>query len=51
MVILATKKGTRLANRDDNGDPFPDSPQGIPLLGDGKVSFSTGCKRGKFLPR
>jgi hypothetical protein len=52
MVILAKNlKGTRLANRDDNGDPIPDSPQGIHLLGDVEVSFSTGCKRGKILSR
>jgi hypothetical protein len=31
-------------NRDGNGDPIPDSPRGIPLLGDGdgEVSFPTG---------
>jgi hypothetical protein len=30
--------------RDGNGDPIPDSPRGIPLLGDGdgKVSSPTG---------
>jgi hypothetical protein len=39
--------------RDGNGDPIPDSPRGIPLLGDGdgEISSPTGCKRGKFLPR
>jgi hypothetical protein len=33
-----------LAHRDGNGDPIPDSPRGIPLLGDGdgEVSSPTG---------
>jgi hypothetical protein len=32
-----------LSLRDGNGDPIPDSPRGIPLLGDGdgEVSFPT----------
>jgi hypothetical protein len=39
--------------RDGNGDPIPDSPRGIPLLGDGdgEIFSPRGCKWGKFLPR
>jgi hypothetical protein len=31
-------------DRDGNGDPIPDSPRGIPLLGDGdgEISSPTG---------
>jgi hypothetical protein len=38
--------------RDGNGDPIPDSPQGIPLLGDGDgMNFiPTGMKTGKNCP-
>ena len=28
-------KGRRVHAKDGNGDPIPDSPRGIPLLGDG----------------
>jgi hypothetical protein len=33
-----------ILRRDGNGDPIPDSPRGIPLLGDGdgEVSSPTG---------
>jgi hypothetical protein len=36
-----------------NGDPIPDSPWGIPPLGDGdgEETSPQGYKRGKFIPR
>jgi hypothetical protein len=39
--------------RDGNGAPIPESPRGIPPLGDGDGEGSPprGCKRGKILPR
>jgi hypothetical protein len=39
--------------RDGNGDPIPDSPRGIPLLGDGDGAHFVpmGIKRGRSDPR
>jgi hypothetical protein len=39
-----TMEPWRLLARDGNGDPIPDSPRGIPLLGDsdGEIPSSTG---------
>jgi hypothetical protein len=41
---VAAEEGDTVARRDGNGDPIPDSPWGIPLLGDGdgEVSSPTG---------
>jgi hypothetical protein len=44
--LITSMKGTCAVElhrvRDGNGDPIPDSPRGIPLLGDGEVSSPTG---------
>jgi hypothetical protein len=32
---MPTSASTRVLTKDVNGDPIPDSPRGIPLLGDG----------------
>jgi len=39
----------RIRSKDGNGDPIPDSPRGIPLLGDGdgKILIPTGKKTGR----
>jgi hypothetical protein len=47
MATVDHEKGRSPTNqtpRDGNGDPIPDSPRGIPLLGDGdgEISSPTG---------
>jgi hypothetical protein len=50
-VVLRLVRGSH--TRDSNGDPIPDSPRGMPLLGDEDRTFlpPRGCKRGEILPR
>ena len=49
---LAVSKITLVVAMDGNGDPIPDSPRGIPLLGDrdGENFIPAGMKTGKIYP-